>query len=454
MIFCLLIAASLPAVVNLVRSRQLTHVAFFSAGYLFYWVLPVLLGQIQVFGVTSENGFGDWAGLFQTVSQGQLGIYSVSILIYYFFFILGDTLARKMTTSSRRMKCPSLVFVSIPYGFVFALAVFYVYHLRNLLGANYGDIGEGILSMGTLVAISLVLLALALLKSIEDEKATFLATISNRWMLGYLVIAFLQLTMGGRLYFVSFLLLLACYRSVFFKKYSVGQLFAFALGTALLGGAAGLLRIKAGFNIGAVALNLVAEPIFTSFSLVSFVSSNHIPWIEFPRFLAGDFLNLVPSVILENKMDLLPDAAKAGFSFVSPLGAMNSWISFIINFGLIGTAIVMAIIGFFLRRLLMKAATSPVSKTQYLMCSAFLVFTFFRDPFSVSLVKNFFEFSIVMPFVCAHLSGWLVWSAGAHSELIGQQSHPTLSPPGERSLTLTGCIRLLQRAAMEKNSEG
>ena len=79
---------------------------------------------------------------------------------------------------------------------------------------------------------------------------------------------------------------------------------------------------------------------------------------------------------------------------------------FIINFGLVGTALVMVLIGFFLRRLLMNA-TSPVRKTQYLMCSAFLVFSFFRDPFSVSLVKNFLEFSIVMPFVCAHISGWL-----------------------------------------------
>jgi high-affinity Fe2+/Pb2+ permease len=73
-------------------------------------------------------------------------------------------------------------------------------------------------------------------------------------------------------------------------------------------------------------------------------------------------------------------------------------------------------------------ATSPIVKTQYLMCSAFLVFTFFRDPFSVSLVKNFFEFSIVMPFVCANLSGWLVWSAGAHGELPGEDYRHIPSP--------------------------
>lgn len=418
MIFCLLIAALLPAVMNVVRARQLTHVAFFSAGYLYYWVLPVVVGQARLFTTGSENGFGNWAVFFQSAPQSQLEIYAISILVYYFCFMLGDTLARRTTPLFRDTKAPPpLTFVPILYICVFIVAACYVYRLRNLLGANYNDIGEGILSMGTLAALSLVLLALALLKTAEHEKATFLATISNRWVLGFFLISFLQLTMGGRLYFVSSLLLLAGYRSVFFKKYSGGQLFAFALVAALFGGAAGLLRLKSGVNVVAVVLNLAGEPVFTSFSLFSFLGSNHIPWIEFPRFLAGDFLNLVPSAILANKMALFPDPTKAGFSFVSPMGAMNSWVSFVINFGLAGTAMVMALIGFCLRRLLVKAATSPVSRTQYLMCSSFMVFTFFRDPFSVSLVKNFFEFSIVMPLVCAHLSGWLVWSAGAHGEL-------------------------------------
>jgi hypothetical protein len=418
-ILFLLFAALLPAAITILKSRQLTHVTFFSAGYLFYWVLPILVGQIQIFNADSENGFGNWVGFFQNVPQGQLVIYAISILIYYFCFLLGDALARKIAPSARKIKTPSLTFVFILYIFVFIVAASYTYHLRNLVGANYGDIGDAILGMGTLAALSLVLLGLALLKTTENEEATFLATISNRWMLGFFLISFFQLTMGGRLYFVSSLLLLASYRSVFFKKYSAGQLLAFTLGAAAFAGAAGLLRLKSGLALSAVVLNLAGEPVFTSFSLVSFLGSNHIPWIELPRLLAGDFLNLVPSAILPGKMDLFPDPAKAGFSFVSPMGAMNSWVSFMINFGLVGTALVMVFIGFFLRRLLMSAK-SPIFKTQYLMCSAFLVFTFFRDPFSVSLVKNFFEFSIVMPFLCAHLSGWLVWSAGAHGELLGK----------------------------------
>lgn len=433
MTLCLLVAALLPAAINLVKARQLTHVAFFSAGYLYYWVLPILVGQIQLFDTASENGLSDWAVLFQRAPQSQLEIYAVSILVYYSCFMLGDKLARMTGPVLCKTKSPPLTFLFVPFICVFTITAFYLYHLRNLLGADYGDIGEAILSTGTLAALNLILLALALLKTIENPKTTFLATVSNRWILGYLLVAFSQFMMGGRLYFVSFLLLLAGYRSVFFKKYSGGQLFAFVIGAAAFGGVAGLLRLRSGVNVVAVVLNVASEPVFTSFSLVSFLGSNHIPWMEFPRFLAGDFLNLVPSVVLPNKMDLLPDPTKAGFFFTSPLGAMSSWVSFMINFGLAGTAIVMTLIGFFLRRLLMNA-TSPVARTQYLMCSAFLVFTFFRDPFSVSLVKNFFEFSLVMPLVCAHLSGWLVWSAGAQRVLIGEDRQSLVPPETVTSL--------------------
>jgi hypothetical protein len=116
---------------------------------------------------------------------------------------------------------------------------------------------------------------------------------------------------------------------------------------------------------------------------------------------------------MRSKLDMMPDPTKAGFYFISPLGALNSWVSFMVNFGLIGTAFTMLFTGYLLRWLL-KMANSPVIKTQYLMCSAFMAFTFFRDPFSVSLVKNIFEFALVMPIFVALVSNSLVWSAGSN----------------------------------------
>jgi hypothetical protein len=406
----LLILGSLPAVVTLLRARRVDHIALFSAGYLYYWVFPVLVGQFTFAGAETNAAYQTWLSIFESVSPRQFVVYSISILVYYACFRLGDALAQRKKFKPSLATAPALNFVPLLYGCVFIVAVGFTFQIRSAIGMDYSELGDAFTAKGTLTAISLVLLALALLITTTNEETTFIATVSNRWILGYFLIAVLLLGMGERLYVMTSLLLLVAYRSVFFKKYTLPQLLAFVFGMAALSAVAGLIRLRASVDISSLILNLAFEPVFTAYSLISFLGSNHVPWIAFPKFLAGDFLNLVPTAVMGNKQDFLPDPTKAGYYFVSPLGALNSWVSFIINFGLIGTAFVMSFVGYLLGWL-RKEATSPIVKTQYLMCSAFMVFTFFRDPFSVSLVKNIFEFSLFAPLFLALVSGLLTWSS-------------------------------------------
>lgn len=410
MIVWLLILGSLPAVVTLLRARRVDHIALFSAGYLYYWVFPVLVGQFTFAGAETNAAYQTWLSIFESVSPRQFVVYSISILVYYACFRLGGALAQRTKFKPSLATAPALNFVPLLYGCVFFVAVGFTFQIRSAIGMDYSELGDAFTAKGTLTAISLVLLALALLITTTNEETTFIATVSNRWILGYFLIAVLLLGMGERLYVMTSLLLLVAYRSVFFKKYTLPQLLAFVFGMAALSTVAGLIRLRASVDISSLILNLAFEPVFTAYSLISFLGSNHLPWIAFPKFLAGDFLNLVPTAVMGNKQDFLPDPTKAGYYFVSPLGALNSWVSFIINFGLIGTAFVMSFVGYLLGWL-RKEATSPIVKTQYLMCSAFMVFTFFRDPFSVSLVKNIFEFSLFAPLFLALVSGLLTWSS-------------------------------------------
>jgi hypothetical protein len=418
-ILWLLVLASLPAIVTLLRARRVDHIALFSAGYLYYWVFPILVGNLPL-AANSDPAFERWLEIFERVPRSQFGIYSVSILIYYACFRLGDALARRTKFRPRPAKTSALNFIPLLYCFAFVVAAGFAYQIRSAIGMNYNDLGDLFISKGTLTAISLVLLALALLITAGNEKTTFITTVSNRWMLGYFLIALLLLGMGERLYVMTSFLLLAAYRSIFFKKYTLTQLLAAVFGMATLSALAGLIRLRSTLDITALIWNLTDEPVFTAYSLVSFLGFNHIPWAAFPRFLAGDFLNLVPTSLMRSKLDMMPDPTKAGFYFISPLGALNSWVSFMVNFGLIGTAFTMLFAGYLLRWLL-RMANSPVIKTQYLMCSAFMVFSFFRDPFSVSLVKNIFEFSLVMPIFVALISNWMVWSAGSTRTAIPPQ---------------------------------
>lgn len=412
MIFLLLIVGVVPPIIAVIRSRRLTHDVFFSLGYIYYWILPVLVGEFPLSIAQKDRAYQSWAGIFASLPQGKLVVYAVSIALYYWCFRFGDMMATKTTRKTRFSLNPNLSFLSPLYWATFLLAIVYTYHIRWAIGMNYVDTGDVIIAKGTLTAISLLQFGLALMLSLKNRRSTFLSTITNRWMFGYFLIATALFAMGQRLHFITSLLLLVAFRSVYFRSYTRAQLLLSGLALAGVGGLAGLVRLGTSVSVNGLLMNLTFEPVFTSFSLVSFLQANHLPLLELPRFLAGDFLNLVPTAILPNKPDLLPDPIKAGFWFTSPLGAMNSWVSFVINFGLIGTGFVMAFVGYGLRWLHLRA-DSPLVRTQYLMCSAFMVFTFFRDPFSVSLVKNIFEFSLVMPLVCALLSTWIAWSTGA-----------------------------------------
>lgn len=415
MIFWFLIIAAIPASVLLLRARQLDHLVFFSAGYLFYWVLPVVVGEFPGIDSTSDEAFKVWVGMFKGLAPHKLYTYVASILIYYICFWMGDFLARGVRKSGWIQLNVSLRFIPMLYISVFIATVLVIYQVRWAIGSDYAAVQEVATVRGTLAAMSLTLLGLALMMALELRAQSLKVMLFNRWMMGYFLVAFVLFAMGQRLYFMTSVFLILSYRSLFIKKFTATQLTVGVVVVASMAGAMGLLRLRANFSGGALLQNLAFEPVFTSFSLVSFLQANHIPLLEFPRFLAGDFLNLVPTAILPSKPDLLPDPIKAGFWFTSPLGALNSWVSFVINFGLIGTGVVMAVFGYGLRWLLQRSE-SPLVRTQYLMCSAFMVFTFFRDPFSVSLVKNIFEFSLMAPLLCALSSTWIAWSVGASFE--------------------------------------
>ena len=54
--------------------------------------------------------------------------------------------------------------------------------------------------------------------------------------------------------------------------------------------------------------------------------------------------------------------------------------------------------GYFLQRFKLNK-TSILQKVIYIMVSGFITFTFFRDGFVTSLIKNIFQFSILTPVI-------------------------------------------------------
>lgn len=95
------------------------------------------------------------------------------------------------------------------------------------------------------------------------------------------------------------------------------------------------------------------------------------------------------------------------------MGATNFFTSYNADMGLIGSIILFYMIGLYMGNLYRKKESSGyLNNTIYCMVSSCLMFTFFRDSVGISLVKNIFEFSVLIPFILAVVNTTIVKHKG------------------------------------------
>lgn len=288
-----------------------------------------------------------------------------------------------------------------------ALSAVFVVILRNDLFHGYKDslvyINAG--PRGTFVAVSEFLLAVSLLYVLYakplDQYKRFNDVFKNHFMLSYLAVAILILSMGGRLYFVSTLIMMFIFRTVYYKPVAVRSLLISLVVMASGAGLIGSLRMGGKGGLLEVLGSVLVEPLGTSTSLLSFLAAARFELLNFPVLLMFDFTNLIPASLLPNKATLQLTPADLGYNAYSPLGAMHSASSFMMNFGMLGSLVVVFLLGFALSQL--KKTRIGLFRVMYIMISGWLCFTFFRDPFSMSIVKSIFQFSILVPWLMVFL---------------------------------------------------
>lgn len=380
----------------------------FSLGFIVYWIFPLALGVSGAFA--SQTGMDIWYGLLRRADSRTLVAFATVSLAAYLSFIAG--FVRRRPAEPVQYAAPiefapglltplfgALIIAAVGLGIMLRDRFFHGYRTTLVIG-NGGV-------HGSFVAVSIALFALAMLRLSGRalRRPIDLARYIRRdgFFLTYFVVAGLALSLGGRLYMISSLLMLAAYRSAFehpirYRTFLIGGILS-----ALFTGVMGVVRLGGAVNPDTVLFNLAAEPMFTSFSLVNFLADGHFGLIRAPIFLASDFANLIPTVVFPAKEKLLLNPSDAGFQVFAPLGALNSFFSFMINFGAVGTVVALYALGAGLRHLRARSG-SAVARTSYSMLTGWLAFTFFRDPFAVSVVKNMFEFSLALPMLFAALA--------------------------------------------------
>ena len=380
---------------------EINHVTLFTAGFLAYWMLPIgiaLTLNSQV-GDTLGGGLMDlYAGV------RNMGEYLIVCELLYFSFLAGDVLGRRQKVRSLGKLRPiseTILFLFCALGSsIAAIAMFAARHL--LLKGTYVE-DQNLQERGLVAASCIFLFIPAVIHIVQTRPSSLKHLLFNRYMIFFWPTNLILFFSGSRLYFISFLLMLVVYWTGFTHRLRAARIAAFFLGAILLMGIVGAYR-SGGSGDHSIIANLLAEPMFTSFSLVSFLGSHNFYLWKFPIYLGSDLINLVPSAIFPGKISLMKEIP----GVYSPFGAMNSFVSFQYNFGIFGTAIFMFLLSYVLARMRRRLDLWP--RVAYVLTSGWLPLAFFRDPFSVSLVKDILEFSLLLPAVVIVICRLVVWA--------------------------------------------
>lgn len=369
---------------------KVNHTLLFSAGFWYYLVFPIIVGE------TIPQVGGDlWENLYVGIPQSKVIAYVISLIGLYVVFMLSDTLpVNKLKKGEYVFAKWTLQKWALLCLFCF---LFMAFKHKTALFKGYTP-SQGIKSyVGPMSAIFLVGFTIYIIRSLKSRTGVFYRDFINVYMVGYLMMAVILMGLGGRLYVVTSIAGLAVIFSSYYKPIRLAKAVLLLITGLVVVGAIGLWRLGIDFSI-IKGLHLISlESVNTSFSLVYFLKNYSIPLLETPIPLLSSFINLIPSAIFPGKGNLILDLPDMGYEIFSPHGALNVYMSLMCNFGYIGACLFVCFLTLALRTL--REHKNDISKLIYACVSANLVFTFFRDPFSVSIVKNIIEFSFLIPLI-------------------------------------------------------
>jgi hypothetical protein len=386
------------------RGVAVTHDLLFGIALVFYWVFPVAVGLLVLF--PDAPGMAWWHGIFAEIPRARLTGYLASVAGLGAAFFVGSVMGQRplaelhrlgeSLTFDRRLLRLFLLAALVP-------AAYYAYGFREVFFSGYTELRwDDAAAKGPFVSAGNLLLGIAWLYALHRKLHRGLSVrqaLLNPYAAAYLVVGVLILSLGGRLYFVASLIMFAVFYTQHYRRLGFGKSalwLAAALGFAT---AVGLWR-QGGSSLASGGFLLAVESLYTSFSLISYLADNDLQVLNAPIFLLSGFITLIPTLVFPEKTAWLLDPHDYGFSYISPVGAMNSFVSLDINFGVGGGVVAFFVLGLTLSQL-RALRGSALAQVVYIMLCGFLPLTFFRDSFAISVVKNWFQFSFALPLLLA-----------------------------------------------------
>jgi len=379
---------------------EINHVATFTFGFLFYWITPLVV-RIYIARVNFPLA-SIWSSLF----RAKLIVpYALSCIALYICFALGDSLGLRLFREgpgrpSDKVPRLALSLVTIA-GCLLLIYTAVTFRAALFRQASPTDLAAQT-ARGAVTSCVILLGVACIILTIDRPEVPWRRRIFSGYFLTFFAGSLFMLWLGSRLYLASFLLMFAIYQSNFRGRFRLRTVISAGIILALFFGAVGMWREEG--DISGAVFNVVEEPIFISLSLAHHLRYKGIAWINPPYQLGKDFRNLIPTLILPNKF-----ATSKKPDVYQPLGGLNSFVSFNLNFGFIGSGAFLFLWPIMFRYFKSRPSSTLLA-TMYVMCSGWLAFTFFRDAFSISLVKAILQDSILIPAFIVGF-GWFLSTA-------------------------------------------
>lgn len=377
--------------------KVFNHITAINFGMFFYMILPIIIGETGI--LRKNESLFEFYNIFNTINFNSKLLYLIFIAVLVLVsYIASIKTKRSKTLKKEKNKISTKFnhkrFIIIGYILTF-ISLIYLIINHDVFFKGYTIEYSGVINRGSFAALSLVYLAYYLIYlSYEDRKHyNFIVFSTVLFLLNILL-----LSLGTRMYVISTILCLLIYFEAEFNylkhiKY-IAPIIVISIVIVTFIGA-----IRSGFenfSLELMIINSLLEFLYTSISLLTFLSNSIRDLINFPIILLSYLVNLVPSFLMENKLDFVIQLSSTSYPIYSPGGALNLYVDLIVNFG-----ILCSIIFFYFSSkgltMLSEYSNSKIKRIIYSLITSFLFFSFFRDGFTSSLIKNILEFSIIIP---------------------------------------------------------
>ena len=388
---------------------QLDHIFLFTCGFYFYWITPIIIATSDIPSTYDLLEFNNWIRYYSEVSQYKLSIYLIYTLILYVAFLIGDVISNKL--HKRNIKIISIINNKFLYIFLIIFTLLSLFHVYPLIGKLFTGykISPMYAATGPFTANILALLSIALLYVVKLDHAklsiyNFIWAIINPGFIIFFIMCILLVSLGTRSLFIASILVYASLYSCYNKPLGIISSFTLFVSVLLMSQFILLFRIGAklwhinNYSIEIVVNFLISDTLIISFSLWDFLTKYEIPYINYPFSLLSQMVGLIPSFIFPLKNEYYIEYASLGYNIVATQGTTSTFVSLLINFGLIGAIVCLFCISYFMTWL-SKQNTQPYI-TMYVMTCGWLGISFFRI-FETTLIKYFFQFSLLIPLFIA-----------------------------------------------------